>query len=89
MKNINWKARIKNKLFWFALIPALMVLVQSVASLFGFTLDLADVVDKLINVVEAVFVLLAIIGIVVDPTTEGLSDSTQALSYEKPKAKEE
>lgn len=89
MKNINWKVRIKNKLFWVALIPSLIVLVQAVASLFGFAINLSDVADKLINVVEAVFILLAILGIVVDPTTEGIPDSTLSLSYEKPKAKED
>ena len=89
MKNINWKARVKNKLFWIALIPALIVLIQSVASLFGFALDLSDVLDKLIDVVESVFIILAIVGIVVDPTTEGLADSIQALKYKEPKAKEE
>lgn len=86
---INWKVRIKNKTFWILGIPATLVLIQAVASLFGFTLDLSNIGNKLIDVVEAVFVLLAIIGIVIDPTTEGLSDSTQALTYELPKAKEE
>ena len=86
---INWKVRIKNKAFWFMIVPALILLIQELASLFGFTLDLTDVGGKLINVIEAVFILLAIIGVVTDPTTEGLSDSVQALTYEKPKAKEE
>lgn len=86
---INWKVRIKNKAFWFMLIPALILLIQAVASLFGFTLDLTDVGNKLIKVIEAVFVVLAIIGVVTDPTTEGLSDSVQALTYDSPKAKEE
>ena len=86
---INWKVRIKNKAFWFMLIPALILLIQAVASLFGFTLDLTDVGNKLINVIESVFVVLAIIGVVTDPTTEGLSDSALALTYDSPKAKEE
>ena len=86
---INWKVRIKNKTFWILFIPALIMLIQSIASVFGYTLDLADVGGKLIAVVEALFVVLALIGIVADPTTEGLSDSTQALTYELPKAKEE
>lgn len=86
---INWKVRIKNKTFWILFIPALIMLIQSIASVFGYTLDIADVGGKLIAVVEALFVVLALIGIVADPTTEGLSDSTQALEYEVPKAKEE
>ena len=82
---INWKVRIKNKMFWLALIPAVLLLVQVVASVFGFTLDLGDLGNKLLAVVNAVFGILALLGIVTDPTTAGLSDSAQALTYEEPK----
>ena len=82
---INWKVRIKNKFFWLALIPAVMLLVQTVVALFGISLDLGDVANKLITVVNSVFVVLAILGVVNDPTTSGVSDSTQALTYDKPK----
>lgn len=82
---INWKVRIKNKFFWLALIPAVILLVQTVSSLFGVSLDLGDVANKLIAVVNSVFVVLAILGVVNDPTTSGVSDSTQALTYDKPK----
>lgn len=82
---INWKVRIKNKAFWLALIPALLLLIQAVAYVFGFTLDLSEMGDKLLAVVNALFTVLAILGVVTDPTTAGVSDSAQALTYEKPK----
>lgn len=82
---INWKVRIKNRNFWLTLIPAVILLIQAVADVFGITLDLGDIGDKLIAVVNSVFVLLAILGIVTDPTTDGVSDSEQALTYDKPK----
>lgn len=82
---INWKVRIKNKFFWLALIPAVMLLVQTVVALFGISLDLGEVANKLIAIVNAVFVVLAILGVVNDPTTSGVSDSAQALTYDKPK----
>lgn len=85
---INWKVRIKNKNFWMTLIPAVLMLVQVVAAVFGFSLDLGDLGNKLLTVVNAVFAVLAILGIVTDPTTAGISDSDQALTYEEPKAKE-
>ena len=85
---INWKVRIKNKNFWITLVPALLLLIQGVAALFGFELNLGDIGDKLIAVVNAVFVVLAILGIVTDPTTKGVSDSEQAMTYTKPKGKE-
>lgn len=82
---VNWKVRIKNKNFWITLIPAVLLLAQAVASVFGFTLDLGDLGNKLLAVVNAAFGVLALLGIVTDPTTKGLSDSDQALTYEKPK----
>ena len=82
---INWIVRIKNKNFWLTAIPALLLLVQTVAALFGFTLDLGEIGDKLLAVVHALFALLAILGVVNDPTTAGLSDSEQARSYDRPK----
>lgn len=82
---INWKVRIKNKAFWLALIPALLLLIQAVAYVFGFSLDLSEMGDKLLAVVNALFAVLAILGIVTDPTTAGVGDSQQALGYNKPK----
>ena len=72
---INWKVRIKNKAFWLALIPAVLLLIQVIASVFGYTLDLGDLGNKLLSVVEALFMVLSILGIVVDPTTDGVGDS--------------
>lgn len=82
---INWTVRMKNKTFWLALIPAALLLVQVVAAVFGVTLDLGELGDKLLSVVNALFAVLAILGIVTDPTTKGVSDSAQALTYDKPK----
>ena len=82
---INWTVRFKNKSFWLSFIPAVLLLVQVVAALFGFELDLGDIGNRLIDVVNAVFAVLAILGIVTDPTTAGVGDSQQALGYNKPK----
>jgi phi LC3 family holin len=85
---INWRVRIRNKAFWVSIIPAILVLIQVVAAVFGYTLDLGELGNKLIAVVNAVFVVLSILGVVNDPTTSGLSDSKQAMTYELPKEKE-
>lgn len=81
---INWIVRIRNKAFWLAVIPALALVVQAVAALFGYTINLETWVGKLQAVVNAVFALLAILGIVVDPTTDGVGDSNRALGYAEP-----
>lgn len=83
--NINWKVRIRNKNFWLALIPALLLLVQVVAVPFGYKWDFGVLNQQLAAIINAVFALLSILGVVNDPTTAGSSDSAQALTYEEPR----
>lgn len=82
---INWKVRIKSKAFWLALIPAVLLLVQTVAAGFGITLDFDALQGHLLDVVNAAFLVLAILGIVVDPTTAGYGDSSLAMTYTEPR----
>lgn len=81
---INWTVRVRNKFFWLTMIPAVLVAVKSIAEVFGVTIDVSVLSDKLVSAVEAVFVVLAILGIVADPTTKGVSDSDNAMTYDKP-----
>lgn len=83
--SINWKVRVRNKNFWLALIPALLLLVQVCAAPFGYEWDFGVLSAQLAAIVNALFAVLAILGIVSDPTTKGMGDSEQALFYEKPK----
>lgn len=85
MMNINWRVRIRNKNFWLALIPALLLLVQVVAAPFGYKWDFGVLNQQLAAIINAVFALLSILGVVNDPTTAGSSDSAQALTYEEPR----
>ena len=82
---INWKVRVLNKDFWISFIPAVLLLIAAVAAVFGYALELGELGEKLLNVVEAVFLVLSIVGIVNDPTTASLSDSKQAQTYTEPK----
>ena len=82
---INWKIRIKNKAFWVALIPAVLLLVQQVCAVFGVALDFGELQAQLVAIGGTVFAILAILGIVADPTTVGVTDSVQALGYDEPK----
>jgi uncharacterized membrane protein len=43
-------------------------MVQAFAAVFGWELDFSSLTGKLLAVVDAVFALLVILGIVVDPT---------------------
>lgn len=84
---INWKVRIKNKNFWLAIIPAVLLLITQIGAIFGIQIDTALIGEQLAAVVSTVFLILTILGIVTDPTTEGIGDSALAMTYEVPKPK--
>lgn len=86
---INWNVRLKSKKFWLAFVPAFLLVAQSIATPFGYSWDITGLGVQLTGIVNAVFALLAVLGIVVDPTTDGLGDSKQALQYVKTTTKEQ
>ena len=87
MKNINWVVRIKNKNFWLTLIPAVLLLIQVVVAPFGYQWDFGVLNEQLAAIINALFAVLMILGIVNDPTTDGIADSKKALTYKTPKKK--
>lgn len=82
---LNFKVRLKNKSFWTTMIPAVILLVMQVCKLFGLNLDLSGISSSLLDIVSTVFIILTILGIVNDPTTNGISDSDLAMTYKEPK----
>ena len=82
---INWTVRLKNKAFWMAIIPAILLLAQQVCGMFGVKIEIAGLTDQLLAIIGTVFVILALVGIVNDPTVATLSDSNQAMTYTEPK----
>ena len=81
---INWKLRFQNKTTLTAIILALVALVYQVLGLFGVVPKISE--DELTTVIGMVINLLCLLGIVVDPTTAGVSDSARALTYDTPRA---
>lgn len=77
---INWKVRFLSMKFWLAIVPAVLLVVQAVAACFGYQWDFVVLNQQLSAVINAVFAVLAILGVVVDPTTPGLNDSSLVLS---------
>ena len=76
MKNINWKVRFKNKATLLAIAGTVILLIQQL----GFKLP-----DNIADVVNTFLTLLVLLGVINDPTTEGISDSPKALTYTEPK----
>ena len=81
---INWRVRIKNKWFWMTIIPLILLLIQQVAAILGYTLDFEQIQTQILAVVETVFLILGVLGVAVDMTTKGISDSDRAMSYDEP-----
>ncbi|MGX4668239.1 phage holin [Cerasibacillus sp. JNUCC 74] len=82
---INWKVRVKKKSFWLTLVPAVVLLAQTIGNWFGYDVAAELIKEEAAKFINAVFAVLVILGIVNDPTTSGLSDSEQALNYIKPR----
>lgn len=87
--NINWTVRLRNKTWWLAVVPAVLLLIQAVAAPFGYNWDFGVLNEQLAAIINAAFAVLALMGVVADPTTEGVSDSLQAMGYEHPKTLDE
>lgn len=83
MSKINWKLRLQNKVTLVSLIALVLSFVYSVLGLFGIVPSISQ--DDIMNVVSLLIQVLVAIGIVVDPTTKGVSDSNQALDYSSPR----
>ncbi len=79
MNKINWKVRIKSKTFWLAAVPAFLLLAQTIGAPFGYKWDFVVLNQQLAAIINAAFGLLAIIGVVVDPTTAGIKDSQRVM----------
>ena len=79
MNKINWKVRLKSKTFWLAAVPAFLLLAQTIGAPFGYKWDFVVLNQQLAAIINAAFGLLAIIGVVVDPTTAGIKDSQRVM----------
>lgn len=80
--NINWKLRFQNKVTLTAIVLAVIALVYQVLGIFGIVPAVSQ--DTIVQLAGAVINLLVLLGIVADPTTEGLGDSDRAMTYEEP-----
>jgi len=81
---MNWKVRIKNRNWWLAFIPAVLLLVQVIAAPFGYSFEIGALNEQAVGIINAIFAVLVLLGVVNDPTTEGFGDSERAMTYEVP-----
>ena len=80
---INWKVRFKHAPFLTALFSLALILAQQIASMFGQDITIYN--EQFTDLFNTVLAILVLLGVVVDPTTKGTTDSGQAMKYNKPK----
>ncbi|HBU9551824.1 TPA: phage holin [Staphylococcus aureus] len=81
--DINWKLRFKNKAVLTGLVGALLLFIKQVTDLFG--LDLSTQLNQASAIIGAILTLLTGIGVITDPTSKGVSDSSIAQTYQSPR----
>lgn len=83
---INWKVRVKNPYFWIGMLGVILTAMGVSPEMFT---SWAAVGNQLLEFISNPFmigsVISAVLGVLVDHTTSGISDSSQALTYIKPK----
>lgn len=76
---INWKARLKNPAFLITFFTLVIAFVYQILGLFGVFPSISE--ESLVNGITIAINLLATIGVLIDPTTDGMSDSERAMTY--------
>ena len=80
---INWKVRFKNKTWLVTFLLAILAFLYQVLGMFDIVPPVTE--DMATQLIAAVVNILVAVGVVIDPTTSGASDSQQALKYDEPK----
>ena len=80
---INWKVRFQNKTFLAGLISLVVVFIYDLLQL----LEIVPTVTQsaVMQVAEGILTILGMVGVIADPTTAGVADSKQAMTYDAPK----
>lgn len=80
---INWRVRIRNKTWLLTFIPAVLTLVYRALNVLGIAPHIAQ--EQLLELATMLVGILVLLGVVIDPTTKGGSDSELAMTYKKPR----
>lgn len=80
---INWKVRFKNKTWLLSFLAVIVAFIYNILAMFDIVPPVTQ--DMVTQAIIAVVNILVAIGVVVDPTTQGINDSEQAMTYTEPK----
>ena len=79
---INWKVRLRNKVWLAAMIALIVSFVYDLLAMLEVVPPVAE--DKVMSIAELVLALLTGVGVLIDPTTAGAGDSDRAMLYDEP-----
>ena len=82
MTKINWKVRFKNKIWLGSFLSLIVGFIYSMLALFDIFPEVTQ--SLVLQLMNQVLTFLGLIGVIVDPTTAGLSDSDRAMGYQEP-----
>lgn len=74
---INWKVRLQNKTWLLSMAAAILAFIYQLLGLLGIVPAVSE--DQVAQLVGLAVNILVAVGVVVDPTTEGIQDSEQAM----------
>lgn len=83
MKNINWKVRLRSGPFWIGLVSLVLTFIYTLLNMAGIVPQFNQ--KQIMDIAVMLLQILAFVGVVSDPTTKGIEDSEQAMSYKEPK----
>lgn len=79
---INWKVRIRNKTWLMSFIALIITFVYDLLAMLDIVPPVTE--DWLVSIAQTILKLLAALGVVIDPTTDGAGDSDRAMLYDSP-----
>lgn len=79
---VNWKVRFKNKIWLTSFFAAILTFVYTILGMFDVYPEVTQ--NDVGEIVNSVLMFLSLVGVIQDPTTDGLGDSLRALAYDKP-----
>ncbi len=79
---LNWKVRFKNKIWLSSFIAAIITFIYTMLGMFDVAPEVTQ--NSIMNIVNAILMMLSLTGVIVDPTTAGIQDSDRAMGYQVP-----
>ena len=79
---INWKVRLRNKAWLMSIIALVITFVYDLLAMLEIVPTVTE--EWIMGIVQTALTLLTALGVLIDPTTQGVADSDRAMLYDEP-----